>query len=117
MGLSLEQRLLSMLRREEDGEARSVRDMRALPAEDRALEGECIQGVVFRRQAGQNRFEFEASENMSKFRVGDSVLVGDGVDFEVAVSMEFCGYDADRDTLSLGRDPWARSQLYEFEFD
>ena len=55
MSLPLEQRLLQMLRREEDGEARSARDMRALPAEERVLEGECIQGVAFRRQAGQDR--------------------------------------------------------------
>lgn len=115
MDLSLEKRLLQMLRREEDGEARSVRDMRALPAEDRVLEGECIQGAEFRRQAGQDRFEFEALENMSKFRLGDTVLVGDGVAFEDAISMAFHSYDGDRNILTLGRDPWARGQVYDFE--
>lgn len=117
MSLSLEQRLLQMLRREEDGEARSARDMRALPAEERVLEGECIQGVAFRRQAGQDRFEFDAPENMSKFRAGDTVLVGDGVDFDDALSMAFHGYDGDSGVLTLGRDPWARGQVYEFETD
>ena len=115
MSLSLEQRLLRMLRREEDGEARSARDLRALPAQERVLEGECIQGAVFSRQAGQDQFVFEAPENMSKFRAGDSVLVGDGLDFEAALSMEFHSYDADRDRLTLSRDPWARGQRYEFE--
>ena len=115
MDLSLEQRLLRMLWREEEGEARSLKDLRALPAEERALEGECIDGAVFKGCVGQDAFEFEASENLSKFRSGDSVVVGDGVDFEAAISMAFSRYDADKHILTLRRDPYTRGQGYEFE--
>jgi DNA replication ATP-dependent helicase Dna2 len=112
---SLSQRLLRMLWREEEGEARSQSDLRALPAEERALEGECIDGALFRGSAGVDAYEFDAAENMSKFRSGDSVCVGDGVDFDAAVSMAFARYDAERHVLVLRRDPWARGQKFEFE--
>ena len=115
MDRSLEQRLLRMLWREEEGEARSQNDLRALPAEDRALEGECIDGAVFRECADLDGYEFDAPENMSKFRAGDAVVVGDGVDFDGGVQMSFARYDGDRHVLVLQRDPFAKGQKYEFE--
>ncbi len=59
MDLAFEQRLLRMLWREEEGEARSMKDLRALPAEERALEGECIQHARYVGTVGVDRFEFE----------------------------------------------------------
>ena len=112
--LSLEERLLRMLWQEEEGEARSAKDLRALPVEDRVLEGECIASAVFRGVVGSEKFEFAAEENSSKFRTGDSVIVGDGIDFEEAVSMAFGDYDGEHHIVTLKRDPYARDQL-EFE--
>lgn len=107
MDLTLEQRLLRFLNREEEGEARSSRDLRALGVEERVLEGECIQNAVFRGQSG-DVFTFEVTENLSKFRRGDSLLVGDGADFDGACRLAYRGYDADTHELALERDRFAR---------
>ena len=111
----LKTRLLRMLWREEEGEARTQNDLRALAAEERALEGECIDGVRFRRVVRSDAYEFHAAENMSKFRAGDAVVVGDGHDFDDALSMAFVGYDGEGQVLTLKRDPWARGQHYDFK--
>ena len=111
---NLEERLLRMLWQEEEGEARSAKDLRALPVEDRVLEGECIANAVFRGVVGSDAFEFLAQENSSKFRNGDSVIVGDGLDFDEAISMSFGDYDGEHHVVTLRRDPYARDQL-EFE--
>jgi len=114
MDLSLEQRLLRFLDKEEEGEARTERDLRALSVEERVLEGECIQGAVLLR-AGKDGFTFRLEENLSKFRVGDALAVGDGSDFGDAVPLAYAGYDADGQTLRLERDPFARVADPEFE--
>ena len=113
MDISFEQRLQRMLWREEEGEARSVKDLRALSAEERVLEGECIHAAVFRGRAGTDAFDFSVTENMSKFREGDALLVGDGVDFEAAAPLVFDRYDGKEHVLRLRRDPFARSEPVE----
>ena len=115
MDLSLEQRVLRFLWREEEGERRTFLDTRALPAELRVLEGECIQGARFIGARGTDAFVFETAENLSKFRVGDTVLIGDGVDFEAGDPMVYAGYDADAHRLTLGRDPFHRGHRYDLE--
>ncbi|MCB9869065.1 MAG: AAA family ATPase [Planctomycetes bacterium] len=117
MDRSLEQRILRMLWREEEGEARSMKDLRSLPPADRALEGECILAVRFLARGAPDRIEFAAPENMSKFRRGDSVSVGDGIDFDGATAMVFSAYDAERQVLTLQRDAFARGQNYDFDPD
>lgn len=109
MDLTLEQRLLRFLDREEQGELRSSRDLRALSIEDRVLEGECIQGAVLRSVSG-DAFTFEVEENLSKFRPGDAMLVGDGLDFESAQQLMYRRYDAGRRVLVLERDRFARGR-------
>jgi DNA replication ATP-dependent helicase Dna2 len=113
--LSLEQRMLRFLWREEEGERRSSLDTRALPADERVLEGECIQGARFIGSRGADAFVFETAENLSKFRLGDAVVVGDGVDFEAGDPMVYAGYDADAHRLTLERDPFRRGHRYDLE--
>lgn len=106
MDLTLEQRLLRFLQREEEGEARSQRDLRALAVEERVLEGECIQDAVLER-VSKDGFVFRLEENLSKFRRGDALSVGDGVDFGEAVPLAYRGYDPEEGTLRLERDPFS----------
>ncbi len=114
MDLSLEQRLLRFLGREEEDERRSSRDLRALSVSERVLEGECIEGATF-RGASDGEFRFSVGENLSKFRQGDPLAVGDGVEFESAVPLVYGRYDADAESLILERDPFARGVPDEFE--
>lgn len=112
VGLTLEHRLLRFLSREAEDEQRASRDLRALPAEDRVLEGECVQGAELLQVDG-DRYRFKTSENLSKFRDGDAVLVGDGLSFQDASPLVQAGYDPVACELVLQRDPYQRDAEIE----
>ncbi|MCU0866012.1 MAG: DNA2/NAM7 family helicase [Planctomycetes bacterium] len=112
--LSLEQRLLRLLSREERDEQRNHRELRAQPIELRVLEGECIQGARFLGE-DDGSFRFAVADNGSKFRPGDPLLAGDGVDLERTVPLACGGYDAQRGELVCEPDPYARNTEFELE--
>ena len=114
MDLTLEQRLLRFLAREEDGERRSHRDLLAQPIDVRVLDGECIFGARFVR-ADAGVFWFHVRDNTSKFRAGDTVLVGDGHDLDGSVPLVFGSYDAGTGELRLESDPYARDAEAGFD--
>ena len=105
--LTIEQRLLRLLAREERDEQRAHRELRAQPIDVRVIEGECIQGAVFRGER-DGAYEFAVDDNASKFRPGDPLLVGDGVDLDHATPL-VCGlYDARAGLLRCETDAFAR---------
>jgi DNA replication ATP-dependent helicase Dna2 len=114
--LTLEQRLLRFLAREERDEQRTNRELRAQPAELRVLEGECIEGAVFRREQ-DGGFVFLVQDNSSKFRPGDPLLVGDGMDLENALPLSYGNFDAQTGELVCELDPFRREVHPEFEVD
>jgi len=105
--LSLEQRLLRFLAREERDEQRMHRELRAQPAELRVIEGECLQGARFLGEDG-SAFVFAVADNGSKFRPGDPLQVGDGIDLDAGVPLVCGEYDATAGELRLERDPFQR---------
>ncbi len=107
MQLNLEQRLLRFLAREERDEQRAHRELRAQPAELRAIEGECIQGARYLGCDGSS-FAFAVADNASKFRPGDTLQVGDGIDLDAGVPLVCGEYDATAGELRLERDPFLR---------
>ena len=114
MQLTLEQRLLRFLVREERDEQRTNRELRAQPTEHRALEGECIEGARFLRQQSGG-WVFEVEENASKFRPGDPLLVGDGFDLDGALPLSYGSYNAQSRELVCQLDPFRRDVEPEFE--
>ena len=110
MDLSFEQRLLRFLDREEEDERRSARELRALSIAERVLEGECIEDALLER-VDADVHVFRVAENLSKFRPGDALAVGDGIDFAVATSLVYGRYDAGGGELVLERDPFARGEV------
>lgn len=107
MDLSLEQRLLRFLEREEESERRQQDDLRALSVEDRVLEGECIDGAELVRR-DEEGYLLRVAENLAKFREGDAVLVGDGLDFRGGSHLVYAGFDAETMLLRLAPDPFWR---------
>lgn len=105
--LSLEQRLLRFLAREERDEQRAHRELRAQPIDLRVLEGECIQGAVFIGEV-DGAWRFAVADNGSKFRPGDPLVVGDGVDLDAGVPMVCGHYDAQHGILHCEPDAVAR---------
>jgi len=112
--LTLEQRLLRFLAREERDEQKTHRELRAQPIELRVLEGECLERATFRGQRGL-AFVFGVADNASKFRPGDPLLVGDGLHLEAGASLVLGDYDAEAGELRLERDPFVREQPPQFE--
>lgn len=107
MQLSLEQRLLRFLAREQRDEQRLHRELRAQPVELRVLEGECLQAARFLGEDGSS-FVFAVADNGSKFRPGDPLQVGDGVDLDAGLPLVCGDYDATAAELRLERDPFLR---------
>lgn len=114
MQLSLQQRLLRFLAREERDEQRANRELRAQPVELRVLEGECIERAVFEGQTGA-AFVFAVDDNTSKFRHGDPLLAGDGVDLDGGAPLVYGSYDAARGELRCEVDPYVRDTQLAFE--
>lgn len=114
MQLSFEQRLLRFLAREERDEQRSHRELRAQPVELRVLEGECIHGARYLGPDGASR-RFAVADNGSKFRPGDTVVVGDGLSLDDGVPLVCGAYDATAGELWLEPDAFARGAADELE--
>jgi DNA replication ATP-dependent helicase Dna2 len=112
--LSFEQRLLRFLDREESAEARQLHELRALPVDERVVEGECIAEAVCEQKLPDG-WQFRVGENLSKFRSGDPVTVGDGHDFEAAMPLVYGAFDAGKQTLRLELDRFARGGLFRLE--
>ncbi len=112
--LTLEQRLLRFLAREERDELRSHRELRAQPIEVRVLEGECLEQATFLGPRGL-AFVFAVADNASKFRPGDPLLVGDGVHLDAAIPLVLGDYDATAGELRLERDAFVREAAPRFE--
>jgi DNA replication ATP-dependent helicase Dna2 len=105
--LTLEQRLLRFLAREERDEQRALRELRAQPVDLRVLEGECIQGARYRGEASGG-YVFDVADNAAKFRSGDPIVVGDGLDLEAGVALAYGGYDANTGELRCEPDPFQK---------
>lgn len=107
MQLSLEQRLLRFLAREERDEQRQNRELRAQPVAMRVIEGECIENATLVAEH-DGSFHFAVADNTSKFRPGDTLVVGDGLDIEGGAPLVCGAYDASAGVLRLERDTFAR---------
>ena len=113
MELTLQQRLLRYLAREQEGEKHAHREMRMQPIDMRVHEGDCIHEVVYVGREG-NSHTFACKENCSKFRTGDRVAVGDGHDLDAAVPMIYGGYEPTAGVLRLEADSYMRTARVEF---
>ena len=106
--LGLEERLLRFLEREEADERRNHDESRALPVDHRVVDGDCIDGAELVRIT-RDGLVLKVDENASKFREGDPIALGDGLDFARAAPFVFGAYDAVLGELRLERDRWAKS--------
>lgn len=107
--MDLAARLLRFLEREDVDERRSSDELRALPVGDRVVDGECIEGAVLLR-ASRDGVVLRVEENHSKFREGDAIALGDGLDFANAAAFVYGRWDPNTLELRLDRDRYARGE-------
>jgi DNA replication ATP-dependent helicase Dna2 len=116
VALSLQQRLLRFLQREEQGEQRQHRELRSQPVSARVLEGECIEAAKYLGERDGGHW-FAVPDNTSKFRPGDTLVVGDGLAIEDGAPLVCGAYDARQGLLRLERDPFARGVPIQLQRD
>ncbi len=114
MTSTLEQRLLRFLARAVRDEQRAHRARRAQPIALRVLDGECSQGATFRGE-DDGAFVFAISDNGSKFRPGDPLVAGDGIDLEHGTPLVCGAFDAREGLLRCEADAYARDVEVELE--
>ncbi|MCA3008395.1 MAG: ATP-binding protein [Phycisphaerales bacterium] len=114
MPTTLEERLLRMLDREEREESRNHREMRAQPIDVRVNEGECIAGAVYLGERNGTH-GFRVAENLSRFRAGDLLVVGDGLDLERAAPLVCGEFDANKGVLLCAVDSYQRGRSPRFD--
>ncbi len=103
--IDLQQRLLRFLSREEHDERRQLHDLRAQSIDQRVLEGECIADVVaVPERCTENQLVLRAPENLSKFREGDAVALGDGRRPGLGTAWLYGDFDDVAKLLTLERD-------------
>jgi DNA replication ATP-dependent helicase Dna2 len=110
--LTLKQRLFRFLQREEHSEQKQSRELRSQPVSARVLEGECIESAQYLGERDGAHL-FAVADNTSKFRPGDTLAVGDGVDIEAGFPLVCGEYDARGGVLRLERDGFARGAKIE----
>ncbi len=109
VGIELEERLLRFLEREEADEQRSHDEPRALPVADRVIDGECIDAAEL-LEVTRDGVRLRIGENASKFRDGDPIALGDGLDFTRAAPFVYGAYDPLRGELRLERDRYSKGE-------
>lgn len=108
--MDFEERLLRFLLREEHDERRQHHDLRAMPVDQRVLEGECIAAArPVPGQGSPERLVLQVVENLSKFRQGDAVTLSDGRNLAFGTPWIYGGYDDAAHLLVLERDRYGDS--------
>jgi len=88
----LKSRLLAFIEREREETWSQVRRLYALSPEKRVEEGECIVGLRLVEEA-EDEAVFRVEENLSRFRSGDPLYLGDGNNITSGIKCVFSDYD------------------------
>lgn len=89
---NLEKRILSFIERERAATWRQALELYELSPHERAEEGECMTGLRLLEVEGSEA-SFRVRENLSKFRPGDPLFLGDGIVVPAGSQCEFSDYD------------------------
>ena len=104
---SLGARLRRCLARERLASAEQLVDIHAMPFEERVDSGHCIDGLRFLGWGeGRSTLRLTCPVNVSRFRAGDRLVLGDGGDPGAGVSVVYLAYDPVSHVLLLQKDPW-----------
>lgn len=96
----LEKRVLSFIERERAATWRQTLELYELTPQERVEEGECITGLRL-LGAGEREARFRVGENISKFRPGDPLYLGDGAVVPSGFQCEFSAYDPVEQVIEL----------------
>ncbi len=96
----MEKRLLDFIEEERKETFKQLRELYRLPIEERVERGECITDLRL-LQRNEEAVLFEVEDNLSRFRTGDLVYLGDGINVEDGLKCVFTNYDPVNKLLRL----------------
>lgn len=99
----MKESLLRYLERERLAEHRANRELRALPVADRVECGEAIADLTLVSRGGGTAL-LRAPDHNAKFREGDILWLGDGVNVEAGLAVRLVKYDSARAELLVEQD-------------
>jgi len=105
---SMRDRLVRLLNREVAAAREEIAEIHSLPVEERVEKGGCIERLAFSGwTSGGSRLVLQCPDNLSKFRAGEGLSLGDGRDPERGVAVTYVSYDPIHGTLTLEKDRWS----------
>ncbi|MHB8780352.1 MAG: AAA domain-containing protein [Candidatus Geothermincolia bacterium] len=104
----LRERLLLFIEKERAATWRNAFELHNLTIEERVDEGLCIAGLEYKKSEDRELI-FRVKENSSKFRPGEPVFLGDGIDIMAGRPAIFRKYDPITRLLRI--EPWGRPEL------
>lgn len=105
---SLWDRLTRLLHREHHAILLGHRDLMTLPLDERVERGDSLAGLTHRGEAPGGRISLGCADNLAKFRIGDSLRLGNGERLEGArgLGVTYESFDDATGTLIVSRDPY-----------
>ena len=105
---SLWDRLTRLLHREHHAILLGHRDLMTLPLDERVERGDSLAGLTHSGEANGGRISLRCADNLAKFRIGDSLRLGNGERLEGArgLGVTYESFDDATGTLVVSRDPF-----------
>lgn len=103
-GADLRARLRAFVAHESESGRRQLQEIWARTVVERVESGECVAGLRATGQSGNGTLVFTCTDFTAKFREGDPLYLGDGVDVERGLPVTFLGFDVASGRIRLARD-------------
>jgi DNA replication ATP-dependent helicase/nuclease Dna2 len=111
---SLWDRLARLLHREHHAILLGHRDLMTLPLDERVERGDSLAGLAYRGEAA-GRITLRCADNLAKYRIGDSLRLGNGERAEGArgLGVIYESFDDATGTLIVSRDPFRSDGAFD----
>jgi len=112
---SLWDRLTRLLHREHHAILLGHRDLMTLPLDERVERGDSLAGLTHHVEAPGGRISLRCADNLAKFRIGDSLRLGNGERMEGArgVGVTYESFDDATGTLVVARDSYRTDGTFD----
>jgi DNA replication ATP-dependent helicase Dna2 len=112
---SLWDRLTRLLHREHHAILLGHRDLMTLPLDERVERGDSLAGLAHRGEAAGGRISLRCTDNLAKYRTGDSLRLSNGERAEGArgLGVTYESFDDATSTLVVSRDPFRTDGAFD----
>jgi DNA replication ATP-dependent helicase Dna2 len=108
-------RLTRLLHREHHAILLDHRDLMTLPLDERVERGDSLAGLAYREEAAGGRISLRCTDNLAKYRTGDSLRLSNGERIEGArgLGVVYESFDDATSTVVVSRDPFRTDGMFD----